>query len=150
MRILTEDKTMTKYMAIALLVALGACGEKEVPVAEAPAAKVVESAGPKRVTVPADSPKLQQIRVETVEERDVAVDQVVAPGKIDVNPNRVSKVTLPVTGKVVSTLVRIGDTVKQGQVLLLLESSEADLATSAALQSEAALTQVRAALIKAQ
>ncbi len=153
MKIRTEDKTMKKYTTIALVAmlgALGACGEKKTPVAEAASVKPVETVASKRITVPADSPKLKQIRVEAVEERDVAVDQVVAPGKIDVNPNRVSKVTLPVTGKVVNTLVRIGDTVKQGQVLLLLESSEADLATSAALQAEASLTQVKAALIKAQ
>jgi len=143
---------MNKLKAIALVVlvcGLGACEKKE-PVVAKPAEKPADTSGSKRVTVPADSPKLQQIRVAAVEEREVAVDQVVAPGKIDVNPTRVSKVTLPVTGKIVSTAVRIGDTVTQGQVLLLLESSEADLATAAALQADASLIQVKAALIKAQ
>jgi cobalt-zinc-cadmium efflux system membrane fusion protein len=78
------------------------------------------------------------------------VDEVVAPGRVDVNPNRVSRVMLPVSGKIVSTLVRIGDTVRQGQPVLLLESTEADLAISAALQSDASLTQSRVSLIKAQ
>lgn len=147
-----KTKTMNKLKAIAVAVlvcGLGACEKKE-PVAAKPVEKQAETPGPKRVVVPADSPKLQQIRVAAVEEREVAVDQVVAPGKIDVNPTRVSKVTLPVTGKIVSTAVRIGDTVQQGQVLLLLESSEADLATAAALQADASLIQVKAALIKAQ
>lgn len=103
-----------------------------------------------RVSLPSDSPKLQQLRVESVSVRDMAVDEVIAPGKIDVNPNRVSRVTIPVTGKIVSVLVRIGDAVRQGQTVVLLESSEADAAISGALQADATLTQARAALIKAQ
>jgi cobalt-zinc-cadmium efflux system membrane fusion protein len=100
--------------------------------------------------MPSDSPKLQQIRVEDVQMRNIAVDEVVAPGKIDVNPNRVSRVAIPVTGKIVSVLVRIGDPVRKGQPVLRLESAEVDAAMSTALQSDASLTQARVALIKAQ
>lgn len=139
-----------RIVLIVLACCLGACNGPDASTPSAPevvAAKSVRS-GP--IILPADSPKLQQLRVEYVGEQNVAVDEVVAPGKIDVNPNRVSRVTIPVTGKVTDVLVRIGDAVREGQPVLLLESSEVDAAMSAALQAGAALTQTRAVLIKAQ
>lgn len=135
---------------IVLACCLSACSRPDPPKPNAQQPPVTKSARSGRVTMPADSPKIQQIRVEDVRVQDIAVDEVVAPGKIDVNPNRVSRITIPVTGKVASVLVRIGDAVRQGQPVLLLESSEADAAMSTALQAEAALTQARAVLIKAQ
>lgn len=128
---------------------VGGCG-REARKAEAQSGSTAPPVRSGRVTMPADSPKLQQIKVQEVDLRDIAVDEVIAPGKIDVNPSRVSRVTIPVTGKIVGVLVRIGDAVREGQPVLLLESSEADAAMSAALQAAALLTQSRAALIKAQ
>ncbi|HYZ87334.1 MAG TPA: efflux RND transporter periplasmic adaptor subunit [Bryobacteraceae bacterium] len=146
---------MKKYMigAVVLACCLQACSRRPdspSPSVQAAPPATTQTAPPGRITIPADSPKLQQISVADVQMRDIAVDQVVAPGKIDVNPNRVSRVTIPVAGKVVDVLVRIGDSVRQGQPVLLIESSEADTAMSTALQAEASLTQSRAALIKAQ
>ncbi|MCU1325082.1 MAG: efflux transporter, family, subunit [Bryobacterales bacterium] len=153
MSFLAEDTTMKKITLLTVL-ALACSGAGCTTKKHAPAAGVVDAdaASPVagRVTIPPDSPKLQQIHVAAIAEQDVPIDEVIAPGKIDVNPNQVSRVMLPVTGKIVSTLVRIGDNVKQGQPVLQLESSEADLAISAALQSDAALTQSRVSLIKAQ
>lgn len=101
------------------------------------------------VVLPADSPKLKQIKVETVESGEVPIDVVTAPGKIEVNPNRLSHVVLPVGGKVTATLVRLGDSVKQGQPLLTLESPDADAAMSTYLQAEASCNQNKANLMKA-
>jgi cobalt-zinc-cadmium efflux system membrane fusion protein len=112
-----------------------------------------ETARPKqsnKVTLPADSPVLRQIRVEPVKTADVPTDEVVVPGKIEVNPNRVSHVLLPVPGRVAEVYVRLGDAVKQGQPILSVESPEADSAMSAFLQSEAALVRARATASKAQ
>jgi cobalt-zinc-cadmium efflux system membrane fusion protein len=103
-----------------------------------------------RVVLPMDSPKLRQIRIAVAETAEVPVDEVVAPGKIDINPNRVSRVVLPVAGRISAVHVKLGDAVSQGQPLLTIESPEAEAANAACQQADAALTQTRAALLKAQ
>ena len=102
------------------------------------------------MVIPADSPKLKEIHVDAVDEAPVPFDEVVSPGKIEANPNRVSHVTLPVTGRISTVLVKLGDAVKRGEPLLTIESPDADAAESAYLQSQAALTQAKANLNKAQ
>jgi len=102
------------------------------------------------VVIPADSPKLTQIRIAAVRSEEVPDDEIVAPGRIEANPNRLSRVLLPVPGRISNVLVRLGDRVSAGQSLLAVESPEADAAMSAYLQAEAALGQSKAALLKAQ
>src|SRR5207253_10071795 len=86
------------------------------------------------IVIPPDSPKLQQIRVETVRMESVPTDEVVAPGKIEVNPNRVAHVALPVAGRITSVTHRLGDFVQQGQPLLTIVSADVDASMSAYLQ----------------
>ena len=93
---------------------------------------------------------LKQIRREKVADAELATDEVIAPGKIEANPNRVSKVVAPVAGRVARVLVAVGDAVRQGQPLFTIESPDADAATSTHLQADAAVTQARATLLKAQ
>jgi cobalt-zinc-cadmium efflux system membrane fusion protein len=102
------------------------------------------------IVLPADSPKLQQIHVDAVKLGEVPVGEVVSPGKIEVNPNKVSRVVLPVAGRVTSVLVKLGDAVERGQPVLTLESPDADAAHSAYLQAMAAIVQSKSALGKAQ
>ena len=101
------------------------------------------------VILPADSPKLTQIRVETVETADLPTEEFTAPGKIDVNPNRVSRLLLPVPGRISKVLVKLGDSVAAGQPLLTVDSPDAGEAMSAYLQAEAALAQGKVGLAKA-
>jgi cobalt-zinc-cadmium efflux system membrane fusion protein len=100
--------------------------------------------------IPPDSPKLKQIRVETVRMESVPTDEVVAPGKIEVNPNRVAHVAIPVAGRITSVTRRLGDFVQQGEPLLTVESADVDAAMSAYLQAEAGVNQAKAGLLKAQ
>jgi cobalt-zinc-cadmium efflux system membrane fusion protein len=102
------------------------------------------------IVIPADSPKLKEIRVAIVRSAEVPTDEVVSPGQIEVNPNRVSRVLLPVTGKIATVLVKIGDRVHKDEPLLTLESPEAEAAQSAYLQALAGLNQSKAVLVKAQ
>lgn len=145
---------MTYRMVLPLacaLLALSGCGRKseaDKVSAKAPEPSPVPRNG--QVVIPPDSPKLQQVKVQTVSMMDVPTDEVVAPGKVETNPNRLSHVVLPLAGKVTRTMVRIGDAVQQGQTLLLMESAEADAAMSATLQADAVITQARAMLVKAQ
>ena len=143
-------KKIVVLSAVAALV-LTSCGEKkDVGVqAAAPEPKQVVSADG-RITIPADSPKLSQLKVEPIVAGEVPESEVVAPGKIEVNPNRVSHVVLPLAGRIVSVLVKLGDTVQQGQPVLKLESPDTDAAVSAYQQAQAQIEQAKSALLKAQ
>jgi len=105
---------------------------------------------PGLVVIPPDSPKLTQIRVATVRMAELPKDEVVAPGKLEANPNRVSRVLLPLAGRITRVAVKLGDAVRAGQLLLSLESPDADAALSTCLQADGSVTQARATLIKAQ
>jgi cobalt-zinc-cadmium efflux system membrane fusion protein len=102
------------------------------------------------VAVPPDSPQFKQLRIEAVRLRDVVADEVVAPGRVGVNPNRVSRVLPPVQGRVLEVMAKLGDFVEQGQPLLSLDSPDADAAVSTYLQAEAARRQAKFALTKAE
>jgi cobalt-zinc-cadmium efflux system membrane fusion protein len=130
---------------LVLAFAAGACGHAE-PSVEAGALTWTSGT----LTVPADSPMLKQIRREKVADAELATDEVIAPGKIEANPNRISKVVVPVAGRVARVLVAVGDAVRQDQPLFTIESPDADAATSTHLQADAAVTQARATLLKAQ
>jgi cobalt-zinc-cadmium efflux system membrane fusion protein len=102
------------------------------------------------VVIPAGSPMLKQIRRERVSLRDLPTVEIVAPGKIETNPNRVSKVVLPVAGRITAVLVKTGDAVTKDQPLLMIQSPDADAAMSAFLSAKAAEMQSDAALTKAR
>ena len=102
------------------------------------------------VTIPVTSPMLRQITRQPVATADLPTDEVIAPGKIDANPNRVSKVVLPVAGRIGRVLVKVGDAVQTGQPLLTLASPDADAAMSACLAADAAVMQAKAANNKAR
>lgn len=112
--------------------------------------KPAATSEPGTVVIPADSPMLKQIRRETVGVAELPTDEVIAPGKIEANPNRVSKVVLPVTGRITSVLVKTGDAVRKDQPLLTIRSPDADAAMSTFLSAQAAVTQAKAGLVKVQ
>ncbi|MEO8371532.1 MAG: efflux RND transporter periplasmic adaptor subunit [Candidatus Solibacter sp.] len=144
---------MTNHFRILLcaLLVLAACGKKE----EAPVTAAAANAGEERapdgsVTIPADSPKLKEIHLAEVKTASVPFDEVTSPGKIEANPNLMSRVALPLTGRVSAVMVKLGDSVQRGDSLLSLESPDADAGVGAYLQGQAAITQARANLNKAQ
>jgi membrane fusion protein, heavy metal efflux system len=126
---------------------IAACGSHAATPADQP---VAIQAGDNTVVIPADSPMLKQIRRERVALRELPTDEVVTPGKLEANPNRVSKVVLPVAGRVTAVLVKVGDAVKKDQPLLMIQSPDADAAMSAYLSARAAEGQAEVALGKAQ
>lgn len=93
---------------------------------------------------------VQQYRVEPAKEREVPVNVVTAPGKIEANTNRISRVLPPVPGRVTQVLVKFGDSVAEMQPLAILETAEADTVVSNVLQAEAAVNQAKASLTKAE
>jgi cobalt-zinc-cadmium efflux system membrane fusion protein len=138
-------------IALATLAAiLSACSKSDKPTAAAAAAPTEERLADGTVVIPAGSPKLAEIHTDVVRTASVPFDEVVSPGKIETNPNRVSRVALPLTGRVATVLVRLGDSVKHGDPILTLEAPDADAAVSAYLQGQAAINQAKANLNKAQ
>jgi cobalt-zinc-cadmium efflux system membrane fusion protein len=133
---------------VAGLLATTGCSKKEEPQAVQAAASAPSNPG--EVTLPPDSPKLQQIKVEEVQAVDVPTDEVIAPGKIEVNPNRIAHITLPVAGRIMNQTVKLGDTVQKGQLLFTVESPDADAASAAHLQALASINLAKAALLKGQ
>jgi len=102
------------------------------------------------IRVPPDSPILKQVQCERAAVADLPTDEVVAPGKIEANPNRVSRVAAPVAGRVATVDVKVGDAVAVGQPLFTLDSPDADSAVSGEQQAKAALVQAQAVLDKAR
>lgn len=91
------------------------------------------------VIIPPDSPKLAQIRVEQIKFEAMPADEVIAPGKVEANLNRVSRVPPPVAGRGTQAPVKLGDSATTGQPSLTLESPEANAATTTYRQSESAV-----------
>ena len=143
-------------MKSAALLSLGAalllvsCNRQSVESADPAVASANTASTPGQIVLPSNSPKLREIRVQPVEMMQVPVDEVVAPGKIEVNPNRLSHVVLPLAGRIATVLVKVGDSVKQGDTVLTIESPDADAAMSGHLQAQAAVTQAKAGVIKAE
>ncbi len=130
-----------------LLGAANGCTPKQEPAAAAP---VAEAGGQGVITLPANSPMLKELHVAALESRTLATSEVSAPAKIEANANRVSRVALPLAGRIAEVMVRLGDAVRQSQPLVSISSPDADAAAAAHLQAVAGLAQARANLGKAQ
>lgn len=129
---------------------LGGCGRSETPAPSAASQPQRLTKDINLITIPPDSPQAKQMRVEPVRTADVPTDEVVAPGKIMINPNRTSKLLLPIAGRIVSVMAQLGDSVVQGQPLVAIDSPDADAAVAAYHQGQATERQAQAALTKAQ
>jgi membrane fusion protein, heavy metal efflux system len=92
----------------------------------------------------------ERVHLAAVEPRAFLLDEVVAPGKVELNPNRVSRVLMPLPGRIRRVLVHLGDAVRQGQPVLAVESPDVAAAFAATRQSQAQLAQSRSAANKAQ
>lgn len=132
--------------ALATALILAGCSHQPEPAKRAAAV----SLRPDEVLLPSDSLKLKQIKVEPVSEREIPVGEVDAPGSVEVNPNRISRVVTPVAGRVTEVFVKLGDSVREGQAVATLESPDADLAISTYLQADSSVGQMKANLLKAQ
>ena len=137
-------------MATAAMAGLCACGTTNTSASSPPVSTQAPPKTPGQAVIPENSPQLAQIHTEPVTIASVPVGAVSAPGQVEANPNRTSHVVLPITGRVTSVAVKIGDYVRQGQALLTVESSDADAAVSSYQQAQAALTQTKSAQAKSQ
>jgi len=142
---------MKRILSVCLVCCAGyGCGGRDPAPARNETPVSTQAVDPTEIVLPADSPKLKQLKIETVGSAEVPADEVTSPGKIEANPNKLAHVVLPVAGRIAQVFVKIGDAVQQGQVLLTVESPDVDAALSGLLQAEASVTQARAALTKSE
>lgn len=142
-----------KITCIAVVVAaifLGGCSRNPDPAPSAIANPDQATPQNGEVRLPADSPQIKRIKVAVVEAARVPLDEVVAPGKIESNPNRISKVVMPVAGRVRRVMVGVGDAVHEGDSLLAIESPDASTAASNYQQTRAKVGEAKANLTKAE
>jgi cobalt-zinc-cadmium efflux system membrane fusion protein len=134
-------------IAVVFVIAAGGCTSR----AQAPAEnEPIATPAPGTVAFAPGSPMLAELHRAKVALADLPTEEVVAPGKIEANPNRVSKVLLPVGGRITSVSVKVGDAVKAGDPLLTVEGPDADSAVSGYLTADANVAQARAGIVKAQ
>jgi membrane fusion protein, heavy metal efflux system len=140
---------------VCVLTALSGCDQSQGARPRADEQNVSASAstpsqGMPLVVVPADSPRLKQLRIEPVRQQAFLTDEVVAPARVTINPNRISRVLPPVQGRVLKVFVKLGDAVTEGQPLVTLDSPDGDAAVSTYLQTDATLRQAKVTLAKAE
>jgi len=134
----------------AVVLACAACGDASSDVGKGPGPAAARPGASAEIVIPPDSPQLSQIRVAVVEAGDVSEEDVVAPARIGIDPNRSSKVLMPVPGRIDEVLVRLGDHVERGRAVATIESPDADAAVAAYRQSQATVRQAEAAVGKTE
>ena len=136
-------------LAIAPLILVSCGGDGPVEPSRANTAPAA-SADPNRVVLPAGSPQRKLVRVEAAGTAKIPVDLIVAPGKIEINPNRTSRVVLPLPGRIAAVNVLLGDSVTQGQPLVTVDSPDAYSALAAYRGARSEIRQLEAAVKKAE
>ncbi len=145
---------MSNYLAclaICVAFALTGCSEKKAAPVEA---KAEQPTTPKPasgvVMLGPDAPELREMKIEPVKDAPAPAQEVTATARIEANPNRVGHAMAPVPGRIVKLLVQLGDSVKQGQTLLTIESAAVAEAESGFVQAGSAVRQAELALAKAE
>ena len=130
---------------------LAGCGKPGEPMAAKESNPVASSSNTPAgvVVLGKDAPELRQMTVEPVRDVAVSADEVIAPARIEANPNRVGHAVLPAPGRIMRVMVKLGDSVTKGQPLVTIESSAVPEAESAYRQAEASVRQAELAVAKA-
>ena len=112
-----------------------------------PALEVAEGQAGKagEILVTEEAMKLAEIDVKPVKLQQVQ-ERLQVSGSIQTGANQLAKVTPPAAGKTVKLLVSVGDTVRQGQVLALLDSAELARAQADYQQADARASALESAL----
>lgn len=88
--------------------------------------------------------------VEEVRTVPMPGDEVIAPARIEANPNRIGHAVLPVPGRIARLMVKLGDAVQKGDPLVTIESPAITEAETAYAKTGAALRQAELASTKAE
>lgn len=113
-------------LRIALLLALAilqmSCGSKQEDAPKPPPQKPTASAEPGILELPEGSPTLAHLQTDRVAVRPIRTTLKAQAGKILANENRLAQLSARVPGHIVAVYANLGDRVKEGDRLLLLDS----------------------------
>jgi cobalt-zinc-cadmium efflux system membrane fusion protein len=115
--------------------------------ATAPAPMLVRQGN--RLSVPSGSPLRDRLLVATVGEQN-SPHEVSLPATVEANPANTVNILPPLTGKLLELKVRLGDSVKRGQVLATMSSPDLAQAVSDAQKARDALELAQRALVRAR
>ncbi|MGN8077709.1 efflux RND transporter periplasmic adaptor subunit [Variovorax sp. 22077] len=116
-------------------------------VAAAPAPMLVRQGN--RLSVPAGSPLRDRLLVATVGQ-DTLPHEVSLPATVEANPASTVNILPPLTGRLLELKVRLGDTVRRGQVLATMSSPDLAQAVADAQKARDALDLAQRALVRAR
>ena len=102
-----------------------------------------------RLVVPAGSALRERLRVETVGDA-ASAHEVALPATVEADPARTANIVPPLTGKLVELKVRLGDTVRRGQLLATIASPDLAQAVADAQKARDALDLAQRALVRAR
>ena len=117
------------------------------PPAAAPGPLLVREGN--RLVVPAGSALRGRLRVETVGD-EASAHEVALPATVEADPARTANIVPPLTGKLVELKVRLGDTVRRGQLLATIASPDLAQAVADAQKARDALDLAQRALVRAR
>lgn len=117
------------------------------PPAAAPGPLLVRQGN--RLVVPAGSALRERLRVETVGD-EASAHEVALPATVEADPARTANIVPPLTGKLVELKVRLGDTVRRGQLLATVASPDLAQAVADAQKARDALDLAQRALVRAR
>jgi membrane fusion protein, heavy metal efflux system len=137
-----------QWLLVLLPLALLSCAGENRPAPGRAEPTPAVAKDPNRIALAADSPQRRLIRVEAATTAEIPLDLIVAPGKIEINPNRTSRVVLPLPGRIAAVNVLLGDAVEQGESLLTVDSTEAYSALAGYREARSEIRQLEAAVKK--
>mgnify|MGYP001450565372 FL=1 len=117
------------------------------PQAEPPAEAVIQkpSAEPGVLRFPTAAPQLAQLKVDRAELAPVPMDEPLA-ARVAYDENATARLFAPIPGRVVEIRANIGDTVKAGAVLAVLDAPELGTAAADLAKAQADSQQKKSAL----
>ncbi len=113
-----------RFVPLLLLGAIGltSCQSKPEDPPKPPPAATAPSPEPGIIELPDGSPTLPQLQTDRVALRPIRTTLKAQAGKILANENRLAHLTARVPGRIVAVYANLGDRVKEGDRLLLLDS----------------------------
>lgn len=115
------------------------------PAQEAPKAAKTEGRDSGSISLSEEAAKTAGIRVVAARLAPIG-EGLTVPGTVELGSNRGAKITPPAPGKVTRLLVNLGDPVRAGQPLAVLDSYEVAQAHAAVHQAEANVQQARSGI----
>ena len=150
---LSNKKNQWIWVGLVLLACVAAVwllmvGRAAPPVAAHPAEPMLVRQGDK-LFVPEGSPLRTRLLVAAVVPHD-GVSEITLPATVEADPASVINILPPLTGKLVTLQVHLGDTVRRGQVLATLTSADFAQAVSDARKARDAMELAQTALTRAR